>query len=452
MTPLAATQENSGGLLVSDTDEVEEIGGEKFFRGIFFSTEMSEEKYLTSHEGIVVRDSNLHGRGVFATKSLKEGFLTAYPGELIHKTNLKGKANDDQDYVLEVYPGCFVDAKNEPFDKEPVGHILNSSHPNIPNFTSPNCSYIPILVTAFDGSKSILPGVYLNIDVDEGTELLCDYHWRLLSVFPCSCDHVDCVEARDGASTDIILGAVDDNLSIVSPMTGDICVEKVVTPLPSFITNALEVATTPSQRNRHNVRTSTMKARKSDIARYNIDSLMFACIIVALRRKLEEKGKECRETNCGKFYQASEPFVAVRTETSGINRKNAGLGLILMVDCKNRQKVGNFGGMLLCGLCVKKRKGKRPFDTLLVEQDFENTFETTGVYWHLCRTGVVHIDGYMWYINSSRKGNPIGYRNPNTVFECCGFYDDGSPGIEVYTSKNIVKETELLADYMSKMK
>ncbi len=139
--------------------------------------------------------------------------------------------------------------------------------------------------------------------------------------------------------------------------------------------------------------------------------------------------------------------------------KHAGLGLFTTeggIQGK-RTKMGSFGGKLLCGLCTRRHKRvsrkmhkKRVYDTVVVEKDHGMTHEKEGVFWHIARTGNTVIDGSMWYINSSRPKNIIGYREPNVQITGRGFFDGGDPAVEVITlHDNVAPYTELLADYMS---
>lgn len=156
--------------------------------------------------------------------------------------------------------------------------------------------------------------------------------------------------------------------------------------------------------------------------------------------------RNCGEDKCGSVFKSCNPDVSVEVRDSGIDRKGAGLGLFLKEGCKRREKIGNFGGMLLCGMCVKKKKGK--FDTMRVERDYGLTREEKGVYWHLVRTGVQSIDGYMWYINSSSKSNPDGYQEPNMQFYGLGFYEEGEPAVEVHSIIACSYGKEGIADYI----
>lgn len=138
--------------------------------------------------------------------------------------------------------------------------------------------------------------------------------------------------------------------------------------------------------------------------------------------------------------------------------KYAGLGLFSTqggIEGK-RTKIGSFGGKLLCGLCAREHKKvsrkinkKLVYDTVEVERDHGMTHEKEGVFWHIARTGNTLIDGGMWYINSSRPKNILGYRDPNVKITGRGFFDGGDPAVEVITLNDYIPPyTELLADYM----
>lgn len=158
------------------------------------SSVMTQEQYEKVCPFIVVKDSAIDGRGVFATRKLTPQYLSPYPGEINHIPNIR---EHDSNYVLKLFGDWYADAKGVEKHHPHIGHLLNSSSPAAKApFNLPTCVYLSVLVIQLDGSKSIKGAVWLNKTVQRGTELLCDYHWMLDSRSECLCSNALCIEER----------------------------------------------------------------------------------------------------------------------------------------------------------------------------------------------------------------------------------------------------------------
>lgn len=135
-------------------------------------------------------------------------------------------------------------------------------------------------------------------------------------------------------------------------------------------------------------------------------------------------------------------------DSSGI--KGAGNGLFALSKMMYNEVVGYFGGELVCAQCVRSRKlsqGKGKFTT--VECGLTTNDSGVQVLWYLHRTGVVATDGPMWYINSSKKNNPLRvHKKPNCYIQGEGFDGEGKPlsAVRIYT-EFVDVEGEFLLDY-----
>lgn len=282
-------QRLENGLKNEVKSNVDIIAGEKFYQHAFITEVMSEKDYLKTIDGVVVQNSSLHGYGVFTTKALEPGFLTAYPGV---KRLTQTSAGVEDDYTVQVSTGSFFDARDIGVNSAQVGHLLNSSHPKRESSNSiPNCSYVSILVERADGTKEILPAVYVDKPVGAGVELLCDYHWRLAASIECDCEDEACVEAREEEHKKASLLKPDrptlhetpvqkqsvvqkKSMDFISP-TADmmmltdspVCTDDVCTPSPTSITPMNRKLYESTSYANRGVRGTTVKARQSQLLR-----------------------------------------------------------------------------------------------------------------------------------------------------------------------------------------
>lgn len=246
-TPTVAKQPLKSKKLNQNLD-VTQVAGAIFYQGVFISRIMSEQDYNTTCKYVEVKESALDRKGLFATKAMKRMcFISAYEGNEILDNQYLAEQND---YALELYEGHFIDASETGYDNpNQLGHILNSVSP-AEAIAKPNCIYITILVVKEDGSKVIKGGVWLDQPVQQGEELLCDYHWRILterSTCPCK----NCLE-------DLRLSKITNTTALHTP-------EDVVSTMSSGkrkitpVTKRRVVDDSPALR--YNVRASTVAAR-----------------------------------------------------------------------------------------------------------------------------------------------------------------------------------------------
>ena len=444
-TPIPAT------CLPSMNWEKKYVMGELFFGGHFVSNEMTQEEYETMCPFIEVKESSLAGKGVFATSDLKPQFLTPYPGEIRPISNV---SDHESSYTLQLFNGWYADAQGLDQNHTHVGHLLNSSNPILDApFKEPTCVYLSVLVTQPDGTMGIKGAVWLNKSVTAGTELLCDYHW-MLDPSRCICINHLCIEERGKLNS-------DDSVE-VSPYSRRLAAHKVLTPIPAAKAVTKEdvrltprVTATVSEASPYGSSISAMRKVLTPISNRGLAITPISNkrirSLVRTHNDDNECDSDCDEEKCGFMSPADSPTTSVYSEDSGISKK-AGKGLYSEYDCDKKTKVGNFGGQLLCAICARKRKKKDgkegKYRAVEVEKDYGFTHELDGVVWYLYRTGDENIDGLMWYINSSRKANKAGYNEPNVFFQGCGFYDDGTPAVEVFSLKNLLPNEELLASYM----
>ncbi len=279
----------------SCASSVDIIANEKFYQNAFITDVMSEKDYSKTVDGVEVKNSSLHGSGVFTTKALKPGFLTAYPGVKRLTQNPLGAEDDrlsmHEDYTVQVSNGFFFDATDIGVNSAQIGHLLNTSHPKQEAvYSAPNCSYVSILVVCEDGTKEIRPAVYVDKPVEAGVELLCDYHWRLAALLECDCEEEACVEAReeDKQKRSIVnpayttshetpvqkLSLATRTMDFLSPsdqmMLPDspVCADAVISsPSPTSITPINRNKYESSSYSNRRVRGRTLKARQSQLMR-----------------------------------------------------------------------------------------------------------------------------------------------------------------------------------------
>lgn len=60
-----------------------------------------------------------------------------------------------------------------------VGHLVNTSYPLAEDANEPNVEYVAMQVTHDDGSLEWVVSVVALRTIEEGEELLADYHWQL---------------------------------------------------------------------------------------------------------------------------------------------------------------------------------------------------------------------------------------------------------------------------------
>lgn len=156
---------------------------------------MSSEQFFNIDNRIEVRNSALHGKGVFVKSNEKvEAFrlLTYYAGtreQFSHKSQLLSPAPTSRKYTIRCGKILWnadilvrSSQKDNALAPTPFAHLINSSHPNMmyPN-SSPNCKFFPVKVISEDKRKnpSIRVGVMSTKTLSENEELLVDYHWNL---------------------------------------------------------------------------------------------------------------------------------------------------------------------------------------------------------------------------------------------------------------------------------
>ena len=142
----------------------------------------------------------------------------------------------------------------------------------------------------------------------------------------------------------------------------------------------------------------------------------------------------------------------VYVEKSGIRKKDSGNGLFIKKKCPSKSEIGSFGGVLLCGDCIRKRNCKwvtKRYNSFLLGQSYMLTENDNGVFWHVVRTYDRTVDGPMWFINSSKHDAAKGYKFPNVTFESGILLQDQSIDFKVFSgSSEIEAGSELLAQYM----
>lgn len=137
--------------------------------------------------GIQVRESRLHGIGVFCTATrLRSGtVLTLYPTTVIHST--EPYTCLEKPYAVQISPSKYIDGAGWGLrSKKHLGHLFNTYHPALPypyNFQSAD------LMRAGPDKLHVV----LMRDVFYNEEILLNYHWHVTSE-TLLCDLENCSE------------------------------------------------------------------------------------------------------------------------------------------------------------------------------------------------------------------------------------------------------------------
>ena len=170
---------------------------------------------------------------------------------------------------------------------------------------------------------------------------------------------------------------------------------------------------------------------------------MLRCANNALHYLSSVDDRVCaEEDDCGSEVEAST-FVGANVIVKPSDIPSAGNGLFVNVELPAGTRLGYVGGVMICALCVKRKKltrGKNRFRC--IECGVKCNDHGVEVLWYLSRTYNSSKDGPLWYINScSRKWKS------NCRIEFDGFDECEKPLVCVITDTDIRAGCELLLDY-----
>ncbi len=133
-----------------------------------------------------IKDSGIHGRGLFAARRIKSGeFITEYLGEIIDKeeSNRRGLAREEASkvsgdgcvYIFELDENRDLDGDFEYNDARLINHACRT-----------NCEAV------MEGDKIIF---YATKDINQDEEILYNYGYALEHFLdhPCRCGFPECV-------------------------------------------------------------------------------------------------------------------------------------------------------------------------------------------------------------------------------------------------------------------
>ena len=133
-----------------------------------------------------IKDSGIHGRGLFAARQIKSGeFITEYLGEIIDKkeSNRRGLAREEASkvsgdgcvYIFELDENRDLDGDFEYNDARLINHACRT-----------NCEAV------MEGDKIIF---YATKDINQDEEILYNYGYTLEHFLdhPCRCGFPECV-------------------------------------------------------------------------------------------------------------------------------------------------------------------------------------------------------------------------------------------------------------------
>lgn len=133
-----------------------------------------------------IKDSGIHGRGLFAARQIKSGeFITEYLGEIIDKeeSNRRGLAREEASkvsgdgcvYIFELDENRDLDGAFEYNDARLINHACRT-----------NCEAV------MEGDKIIF---YATKDINQDEEILYNYGYALEHFLdhPCRCGFPECV-------------------------------------------------------------------------------------------------------------------------------------------------------------------------------------------------------------------------------------------------------------------
>ena len=133
-----------------------------------------------------IKDSGIHGRGLFAARQIKSGeFITEYLGEIIDKeeSNRRGLAREEASkvsgdgcvYIFELDENRDLDGDFEYNDARLINHACRT-----------NCEAV------MEGDKIIF---YATKDINQDEEILYNYGYALEHFLdhPCRCGFPECV-------------------------------------------------------------------------------------------------------------------------------------------------------------------------------------------------------------------------------------------------------------------
>lgn len=186
---------------------------DKNFDKIFSSTKTNAEKTGMVLDNVVIKESNVHGKGVFAKKDIKKGqIVTLYPGDIaiylpegnngdktlsynFFSDRMSSRAEEGKNYYLDMSRySCSIDSKHiisgcPDFTDNPsyLGHMINDrfvcDHDKITpeiyfelSLKKTNSMFVPI-------ADNIQVAVVARRDIKAGEEIFVSYgvqYWNIM--------------------------------------------------------------------------------------------------------------------------------------------------------------------------------------------------------------------------------------------------------------------------------